>query len=158
MRAYQARRQAGFTLAEILIVMATVTVIAGIAIFMFLSYLNTATLRGAADELATILGRGRQMAIAQNTRVCVEQTNDVVRYHVGPNACNEAAWVGTGTTADGSIALANTAQVSAATANVVFNRLGGADTTGTYTLTNPSTGHTTTVAVSSTGKVTVVAP
>jgi hypothetical protein len=76
----------------------------------------------------------------------------------GPNACHEAAWVGTGTTADGSIVLATGARVSAATANVVFNRLGGADAPGTFTLTNPSTGRTATVAMSSTGRVTVTAP
>lgn len=159
MRPQPARDKAGFTLAELMIVMGTIAVLATLSGFLFLNYLNSATLRGGVDELATVIGRGRQLAIAQNSKVCVEQAGSIVRYHIATNnPCNAAVWIGTGTSGDGSIALSNTVEVSATTANVVFNRLGGAETAGTYTVRYPPTGQTATVVVSSSGRVTVNAP
>lgn len=148
----------GFTLAELIIAMGVVAVLSTLGGFLFLSYLDTSSLRAAADELASVLARGRQLAIVRNTRVCVEQTGLVVRYHVGPNGCAEAVWTGDGTTADGSIALTNGLQITAATANVVFNRLGAADTAGTYTVRYPTTGTTASVVVAATGRVSITVP
>ncbi|MBI3636379.1 MAG: GspH/FimT family pseudopilin [Candidatus Rokubacteria bacterium] len=154
-----ARRDArGYTLAELVIVMGIVAILAGVSAFLFLNFVDTSTVRAAADELASVVARARQMAIARNTRVCVEQTGAVVRYRVGPAGCAEAIWIDEMTAADGSIALANGLQVSGATANVVFNRLGAADTTGTYTVQYQTTGHTGSVAVSSTGRVSASVP
>jgi Tfp pilus assembly protein FimT len=108
-------------------------------------------LRAGAEELAAILNGARQLAIKENTTVCVKRHGPRVRYHTP--ACGGAAWTGVGTESNGNIPLANNVTVSAATADVIFTYLGAASTPGTFTVTNPVDGRTMSVIVASTGRV-----
>ena len=62
----------GFTAAELLVVMAIIGIITATSTPWMITYWRSATLRAAAEELASGLNRARQLAIAQNQSVCVE--------------------------------------------------------------------------------------
>ena len=64
----------GFTLAELMVVVGIGGVLAGLVAPTLSSYARTSALQAAARELATVINLGRQIAISQNTTVCVEVT------------------------------------------------------------------------------------
>ncbi|HEU4370833.1 MAG TPA: GspH/FimT family protein [Methylomirabilota bacterium] len=159
-------RDSGFTLAEILTVVAIIAIITAIGAPVFLSYWQSAALTAGAQELAAVLNRGRQLALTQNTPVCVRY-NEIdpvtavpsrsIRFRTSgcPGTPGSTVWTGSGTDANGFLALANQITVTASTASVVFNHLGGATTAGTYTVQNPTTGRTMRVVVAPSGRVTI---
>src|SRR5262249_57766745 len=66
------KARGGFTLVELMVVLAIGSVLAALVTPALASYARTATLQAAARELATSINLGRQLAIARNTSVCVE--------------------------------------------------------------------------------------
>jgi len=144
---------AGFTMIELIVVMAIIAIVMGVSAPFFMSYYQAMKLRAAADELATVLNSARYQAIKQNTTVCVALNANAAQYHVG--GCAGPVWTGPGTDGTGSIRLQNTLQLTAATANVTFTNLGAAAVGGTYTIRNPSDGHTLTVTVAGSGRITI---
>jgi prepilin-type N-terminal cleavage/methylation domain-containing protein len=149
----RARDQAGFTGIELLVVVAVIGVIMAAASPFFLSYLRTSALRAGAEEMSAVLGRARQLAISDNTSMCVTDDDDPtrVRYRIG--SCTGPVWTGPGTNASGFIRLGNDIQASGD--NVVFTYIGTATTTGTYTVTNPRDGKTLTVVVTAAGRISI---
>ena len=156
---------AGFTLTELLVVVGIIAIITAAGVPVLLSYWQSAALTAGAQELASVVGRGRQLAIAQNTPVCVTfnevdpgtgQPSARVRFRVNgcPGVVGSVVWTGSGTDVNGFVALANSITVSAG-ANVVFNQLGAATTPGIYTVRSPASGRPMTVTVASSGRVTV---
>lgn len=146
----------GFSVAELLVVVAVTGILAAATAPMLVSYWKAATLKAGAQELATVLNGARQIAIKDNTSVCVEQSGTKVRYLKGSSPCSSGTvWTGPGTDSNGWFALSNDVQVTATTANVVFAYLGNATTTGAYTVTNPVDSKTLTVTVASSGRVTI---
>jgi type II secretion system protein H len=145
----------GFTLAELMVVLAITGVLATLVVPMLTSYAGTATLQAAARELATSINLGRQIAISRNTTVCVEVSAPTnIRLRTG--GCGGAVWTGPGTDASGAIKISDTSELRiGTTANVVFTSLGAASPAGTYTLTNPATNASRTVVVAATGRVSV---
>jgi prepilin-type N-terminal cleavage/methylation domain-containing protein len=155
----------GFTLSEMVVVVAILAIITAIGVPVLLTYWQSATLTAGAQELASLLNRGRQLAISENTPVCVTfnevdpgtgQPSARVRFRVNgcPGVVGSVVWTGSGTDVNGFVPLANNVAVAAG-ANVVFNQLGAATTPGTYTVRNPADGRTMTVTVASSGRVTV---
>lgn len=145
----------GFTLVEIMVVLAIAGVLATLVAPALTSYARTATLQAAARQLATSINLGRQVAISRNTTVCVEVAPPAsIRLRTG--GCSGAIWAGPGTDGAGAIKIsdASALQIST-TANVVFTGLGAASPAGTYTLTNPASNGTRTVVVAATGRVSV---
>lgn len=131
-------------------VVAIIGIIMAVSMPLFLSYWRTSTLRAGAEELSAVLNSARQLAIKENTSVCVTNDGTRVQYHL--TTCGAAAWTGVGTDSSGNVRLANNVGVSGGT-NVVFTYLGAASTAGTYTVTNPADGRTMSVIVASTGRV-----
>ncbi|HXH83114.1 MAG TPA: GspH/FimT family protein [Candidatus Tectomicrobia bacterium] len=147
----------GFTLAELIVVVAIIAIIAAIGIPTMWTYFRTAALRGGAEELVTALNGARQLAIRSNQPVCVTNDGTRLQYHVG--ACGNPAWTGPGTDAAGNVALTNGITV-AGPQNLCFSYLGAGTTTpagcianGTFTVTNPANGGTMNVIVATTGRV-----
>jgi Tfp pilus assembly protein FimT len=137
---------------ELVVVVAIVGLIMAVSTPVFLSYWRTSTLRAGAEELSAVLNNARQLAIKENTTVCVRRQGSTrVRFHTP--TCGGAAWTGVGTEANGDIRLANNVTVSADTADVIFTYLGAAAPGGTYTVRNPVDGRTMSVIVASTGRV-----
>jgi Tfp pilus assembly protein FimT len=143
----------GFGLAEFVTVVAVVGVLTAASLPMFLTYWQSATLKAGAQELAATLNRGRELAVARNTTVCVGQAGNQVRFLLG--GCGGVAWIGPGTDANGWMNLVNDVKVTGTTANVVFTYLGAANVAGTYTVQNPANNRTMSVTVALTGRVTI---
>jgi prepilin-type N-terminal cleavage/methylation domain-containing protein len=147
----------GFTMAELVVVVAILAVLAAVSVPTLWTYVRIAALRAGAEELVTVLNAARQLAIRMNTTVCVTNDGARARYHVG--GCGGVAWTGVGTDADGTIRLANDIRVSGAN-HLCFNYLGAGSATptpcaanGTLTVSNPSGGATLDVIMATTGRV-----
>ena len=144
----------GFTLAELMVVLAITGVLATLVAPTLLSYARTAALQAAARELATSINLARQIAISRNTTVCVELAAPAyLRLKTG--GCSGPVWTGAGTDGSGAIKISDSAFHVTTTANVVFTSLGAASPAGTYTVTNPVSNGTRTVVVAATGRVSV---
>jgi prepilin-type N-terminal cleavage/methylation domain-containing protein len=144
----------GFGMAELIVVVAIIGLLAALAMPTFLTYWQSAGLSAGAAEMASILNRGRQLAIAQNGSVCVQVSGTSVRYRTV--SCAGTIWTGTGTDSAGLIGLSNGLQISNPLGvSVIFTNAGGANPGGSYTVTDPRTSRTRTVQVLATGRVTV---
>jgi len=143
-------RQAGFNLTELMVVVAIIGLLAAVSTPFFLSYLQSATLKSGAEEVAALLNQGRQLAITNNQNVCVNITATQMRYRVG--GCAGTTWVGTGTDASGNVNMPAGVTL-AASADPVFDYLGRATPAATYTVTNPQDSKTLTVSVAASGRV-----
>lgn len=155
-RARHVKRAAGFSMIELMVVIAMIGILAALATPMFISYWRTSTTASAAAELASSLNRARQLAIASNQNYCAEVSGSNLRYRSNSSAAcgGGATWIGTGTRSDGTIPLANSVTVSGGP--VVFTSLGAAILAGTFTVTNPvPSGGTRSVVVAASGRVTV---
>ena len=141
----------GFGLAELIVVVAIIGLLAALALPSFLTYWQSSTLSAGAAEMASTLNRGRQLAIAQNGSVCVQVTGTSVRYRTV--SCAGTIWTGTGTTSAGLVSLSNGLQISGGP--VTFTNAGGAAAQTTFTVTDPRTLRFRTVLVMVTGRVTV---
>src|SRR2546425_4715660 len=115
----------GFNLTELLVLVAVIGIITTVSAPAFVSYWRSATLKGGAQELATILNRGRSLAIAQNTTLCVSQSASKVRFLTG--GCAGTVWTGPGPDGDGWVTPPNTITVRSAAAHPLFNYLGAPD-------------------------------
>ena len=73
----------GVTMAELLVVVAIVGVVSAASTPYFMSYMQSASLKAAAQELATMVSGGRQLAIARNTTVCVALSGNQALYKTG---------------------------------------------------------------------------
>src|SRR5215468_11640914 len=116
----------GFTLVELMVVLAIGGVLAALVTPALASYARTAALQAAARELATSINLGRQLAISRNTTVCVEVASPTnIRLRTG--GCGGAIWTGPGTDGAGAIKIAESGALRlSATAPVVFTSLGAA--------------------------------
>jgi prepilin-type N-terminal cleavage/methylation domain-containing protein len=150
--------QRGFSLAELLVVIGIIGLLGAAGAPYFITYWQTSKLRAGAEELATIVSQGRQLAITNNTRTCVRQVSNRAQLYQGTTTpCTTGTvWTGPGTDGSGNFTLKEGVQISASTANVVFNFLGAATTTGTYTVTNPTNSQTLFVKVASSGRLCIV--
>jgi prepilin-type N-terminal cleavage/methylation domain-containing protein len=164
----------GFSLAELIVVVAVIGVLAVLGMPTFLTYWRTSALRGGAQEVVTILNSGRQLAIRENQWLCVE--GDVspgsygarLRYIVATGASCTAAqtcftngnvppciWTGPGTDGSGYMSLANQMQVKAPATTVKFSYLGAANPAGSFFVRDPDhTGACARLVVAASGRIT----
>src|SRR5437660_697298 len=87
----------GFTLLELMLIVAILGILAALAAPTLISYIQTAALQAGTRELATAINLGRQLAIARNTTVCVEVTGTNIQLRTG--GCGGTIWTGRGTPA-----------------------------------------------------------
>jgi len=149
-----ARRHSGFTLIEVMLVLAIMGILAVLATPMFLTYYQGARLRVAAEEVATFLNHGRQLGINENVGVCVQITATAMYYRIGGD-CTGAPWVGPGTDAAGNVSVPQGVTLTATADRTVFTYLGAASAVATYTVTNTQTAATLRVFVSGSGRVSI---
>jgi hypothetical protein len=97
-----------------------------------------------------VLNRARQLAIRDNTSMCVSRLGTQVRYRIG--GCGGTVWTGPGTDTAGLIQLSNNITVTNGP-DAVFTYLGTANVAGTYTVANPQDGRTLSVTVAPSGRV-----
>jgi len=146
------RRDAGYSLVEILLVVSIIGIITVLGTPMFLSYYQGAQLRVAAEEVAAFLNQGRQLAIMQNGSICVHISSTAMHYHQG--TCAGPTWTGPGTDAAGNIAVPAGIALST-TAEPIFNYLGGTATGATYTINHTQSSTLVHVVVAVSGRVSI---
>ena len=147
--------QAGFSATELVVVVAVIGILMAVSMPFFISFLRTSSLRAGAEEMATVLGQARQLAIRNNTRVCVTGNGTAIQYLVGTAAdCSGGTiWTGPSTDGAGFIRLGNAITVASAQ-NAVFTYIGTAELAGgTYTVTNPQNASTLSVSVAPSGRI-----
>jgi prepilin-type N-terminal cleavage/methylation domain-containing protein len=142
---------AGFTAIELVVVVAVIGIIMAASAPTFFSYFRTAAVRAGAEEMSAVLNRARQLAIKDNTSMCVTNVGNRVQYHVG--TCAGTVWTGPGTDSDGFMRLAN--DISMTTGEVTFTYIGTATPPGSYTVTNPPDGNSLTVNVTAAGRISI---
>jgi len=147
---WMARRQSGFSLIEVLLVVAIMGILTVLATPMFVTYRQGARLRVAAAEVAAFLNHGRQLGIKENAGVCVQITATAMRYRIGN--CGGATWVGPGTDGSGNVSVPQGVTLTT-TADPVFSYLGAANPAATYTVTNTQTAATLQVKVAASGRI-----
>jgi prepilin-type N-terminal cleavage/methylation domain-containing protein len=140
----------GFSLAELVVVLAMIGVIAAVGVPLMASWWQGQQLRAGAEEVMSILNQGRQLAISRNGPVCVAQNANRLRFEL--NACGGAPWIGPGTDGQGWMRLQNAGQVLN-NPGVTFTNLGGAAPAGAYTVTVSN--RQTTVTVAGSGRITI---
>jgi Tfp pilus assembly protein FimT len=144
----------GGSLGELIVVLASIGVLAALVAPTLLSYWRTSSLQAGARELASFLNFGRQLAISRNVTVCIEAVGTSVRLRTG--GCDGPIWTGPGTDGSGLIRISNPGGLQVTTtSNVVFTNLGAAIPAGTYTLKDPATNMTRLVVIAASGRVSV---
>ncbi len=149
-RAECRERPGGFSLTELIVLLAVVGVLATLSTPYFLSYYRMAQVRGAASDIAAYLNQGRQLAIQRNGNVCAHATANAMHYHLG--GCGGAVWLGPGTDGAGNIPAPDNITL-ATTADPVFNYLGAATPAATYTVSRGA--DSLTVTVSASGRIVI---
>jgi len=147
-----AQNHAGFSLAELTVILAVIGTLLALSIPAFVSYYRTAQVRAAASVIATYINQGRQLAIQRNQSVCVHIWPDRIHYHLN-NSCTGARWVGPGTDANGELTVPNEITPAGGEAAPVFSNLGAAAPATTVTVSNGS--YSLNVTVSASGRVTI---
>ena len=151
------RAETGFTLAELIVLIAVIGILSIMAIPSFLRYYQAATLKSGAQQFAALINQAREVAIKENDNLCVKVSSPTQMMYVRNNWTTGSVWVGTGTDAAGNINLPPRISVAGPSAanSPIFNYVGSALPAATFTLTNIETGATLTVSVAASGRVTI---
>lgn len=141
----------GFTAAELLVVIAVIGVLFTMSIPFFLSAYQAAAARADVQQVMSLFNQARELAIKQNDSVCVSlPSNQQMTFLLG--SCAGTAWVGAGTNGTGVINLPPGFTIGPLS-TVTFTYLGAATAATTYTMTNSTTGGTTTISIALSGRV-----
>ena len=151
-RGCPAQSQAGFSLAELTVLLAVIGALFSLSLPTFLTYYQSAQVRGAAADVAAYVNQGRQLAILLNCSVAVQIAATTITYTRQANCQAPGVWTGAGTNAAGNIPAPDGITL-AASATPVFNNLGAAAPAATITVTNGTSSLS--VLVSASGRVTV---
>ena len=151
--------QRGWTLAELLVVIAVIGILSAMAVPFMMTYLRSSTVRAGAQEMRTALNRGKQLAITLRQNICVQPVGGN-GYQFLQNTCAGAALVPVainnpvpGADGTGTFRLQNSVAVAVNTAAPIFTPLGNASQAGELRVTGPS-GDCLKVTVSAAGRIT----
>ncbi len=164
------RNQQGFSMAELLVVIVVIGIMALIVIPTWLAYGPAATITGAARQVQTGLNQARQLAIGTRQNISVQTVLPNGFRLWAPNSippgCNPlgnppfvpvagvCAWTGASTDGAGTFRIASNVTIANAGASPIFTSFGNASPTATFTLTGPQA-RTITVTVQPSGRVTI---
>jgi len=153
---------AGFTVAELLVTVAVISILSAIGFPLYLSYSRAQETDGAARTIVVSMNQARQLAVMRGTSFSVEaQTNPNNRMRF----CSGTAvpcpggqvYTGPGTDASGWRRLENSSRITVAPA-ITFSSLGAATAAGALRVQNSSATGSLDVCVSPSGKIKIQAP
>ena len=147
-----AQGQAGFSLAELTVLLAVIGALFSLSLPAFITYYQSAQVRAAAAGVAAYVNQGRQLAIQLNCSVALQIAATTITYTRQASCRVPGVWTGAGTNAAGNIPAPDGITL-AASATPVFNNLGAAAPAATITVTNGTSSLS--VLVSASGRVTV---
>jgi type IV fimbrial biogenesis protein FimT len=121
LNAWSKSRNAGFSLVELMISVALLAILVGVAVPSFQSFLRNSQIRNAAESVLNGLQRARAEAVARNTNVV---------FTLGANSAWTISVVATGTVIDSRAATEGSADVTravlpAGATTATFNSFGG---------------------------------
>ena len=153
------KAHAGYSLGELAIVLGIVGALSVLATPLFVSYYQASRVRVGAEEVTAFLNQGRQMAIKENTVVCVHITSTAVQYYVGSSVAGgqcaaTGLWTGPGSDSAGNISVADGVTLTS-DSDLAFTYLGNATPAGTVTVTNAQGGQTLHVVVALSGRISI---
>jgi Tfp pilus assembly protein FimT len=151
-RGRPAQSQAGFSLAELTVLLAVIGALFSLSLPAFITYYQSAQVRAAAAGVAAYVNQGRQLAIQLNCSVAVQIAATTITYARQANCQVPGVWTGAGTNSAGNIPAPDGITL-AASATPVFNNLGAAAPAATLTVTNGTSSLS--VLVSASGRVAV---
>jgi Tfp pilus assembly protein FimT len=136
------------------VLLAVIGALFSLSLPAFITYYQSAQVRGAAADVAAYVNQGRQLAIQMNCSVSVAITATTITYTRQANCLvlPGVVWTGAGTNAAGNIP-APAGITLATSATPVFNNLGAAAPAATLTVTHGTSSLS--VLVSASGRVTV---
>jgi prepilin-type N-terminal cleavage/methylation domain-containing protein len=151
----------GFTLVELLAVLALIVIVAAIGAPFYMSYHRAQETSGAARELFTALNQARQLAITRSSSFSVEsQVNPDNRLRLCSGTTTPcpggAVWTGPGTDATGWRVLDNGSRITQSP-RITFSSLGAATATGSLRVQNSSGTGCLDVVVSPSGRIQIAA-
>jgi len=148
----RSRAEQGFSLTELVVFIAVVGVLFVMTIPFFVRYYQAAAARADVQQVITLFNQARELAVKQNGTVCVTMpTNRQMVFRL--STCAGTVWTGPGTDDVGNINLPPGFTIGPLS-NVRFTYLGAAMETATYTMTNTTTSHTSTISITLSGRVT----
>jgi Tfp pilus assembly protein FimT len=145
-------REAGFSVTELAVIVAVIGVLFIMTVPFFLNYYQAAAARANVQQVITLFSQARGLAIRQNDIVCVNMPS-TTQMVLLLSSCAGTAWIGAGTDGAGNINLPQGFTIGPLN-TVTFNYLGAAGAATTYTMTNSTTGATSTISIALTGRVT----
>lgn len=143
---------AGFGLAELVVVLAVISLLIAAGLPYLLVYTRTATLAAGVQEVRDALGRAKQLAITTRQNICIEVAANTT-YRFRQATCAGTAWTGVGTNSSGFFRLQNQVRVSNAGGSPIFTALGTASPGATFSVIAPN-GSIRTVTVTGGGRIT----
>jgi len=143
----------GWSLLELLVVVAIIGIMAAIAIPFFASYWRSAAVRAGAQEMRTALMQAKQLAITRRQNICVQPVGGPSPGYQFQLNCAGAPIVIPGTDGTGTFHLQNNVTVAVLAGPPVFTPLGAATPAGQFRVTGPA-GNFLTITVSGAGRIT----
>ena len=145
-------KQSGFTLIEMMIIIAIMAIFAGIAVPNFLSYLPKHRLNGAARQVMGDLMAARMKAVSQNCDVRVAFVAYDAEYKIWTDSDNDGA-IDSGEEITKNIQSDYHDVTISTTKNIEFHSRGTANPYGTIALTGSNSTNSKNVNVRITGRV-----
>ena len=145
-------REAGFSITELVVIIAVVGVLFVMSVPSFVRYYQAAAARANVQQVITLFNQARELAVRQNDIVCVTMPS-TTQMALRLSDCAGTVWTGPGTDGAGNINLPQGFTIGPLN-NVTFNYLGAAGAATTYTMTNTTTSATSTISIALSGRVT----
>jgi type IV fimbrial biogenesis protein FimT len=151
--AMQKKTVSGFTLIELMIVIAIIGIMAAIAAPNFRAYMSSNRLKGATRQVMSDLMSARMQAVSKNNNFMLIFDSDGMHYTILNDLNNNNAANSGEPTVTKNIQTDYHDVTFSSTANPIFTPRGTASLAGTITLTSASGSGSKTVNVAKTGRI-----